>query len=116
MEAIYNDTRVVLPEGTTAEEAKSALARIYPELASAVARVDGDKITFEVQSGTKGADASSGITAVYNDTRVILPEGTSTEEAKAALARIYPELSSAQAVLRGNEIHFEVQSGTKGDL
>lgn len=115
MKAIYNDTQVVLPEGTSAEEAKSALARIYPELASATAIVDGDTVRFEVQSGTKGADAGSGIVAVYNDTRVVLPEGTSTQEAKDALARIYPELSSAQAVLRGSEIHFEVQSGTKGD-
>lgn len=115
MKAIYNDTQVVLPEGTTVEEAKSALARIYPELASAVARQDGDTVTFEVQSGTKGADAGSGVTAVYNDTRVVLPDGTSTQEAKDALARIYPELASANAVLRGNEIHFEVQSGTKGD-
>mgnify|MGYP005749228613 CR=1 FL=1 len=110
MKAIYNGSEIQLPAGTTAEAAKSALVQIYPELANATAQVNGDIITFSVQSGTKG----SGIAAVYNGSRIELPVGTTPEAAKEALKSIYPELANATVTLRGNEFHFEVRSGTKG--
>lgn len=112
MQAIYNGTSITLPAGTTADAAKSALAQIYPELANATASYNAatDTVTFSVQSGTKG----SGVFAVYNGSRIALPVGTTPESAKEALQSIYPELANAQVVLRGNEFHFEVRSGTKG--
>lgn len=108
--AVYNDTRIELREGTSVEQAKEILSRLYPELANSTAELDGDVIRFKVQSGTKGA----ALFAVYNDTRIELREGTSVEQAKEILSRLYPELANATAEIDGDVIRFKVQAGTKG--
>ena len=111
MKVIYNDNTVNLPEGTTVEEARQALKGIYPEVANATAEeVDGG-IRFVVQSGTKGAD----LRVIYGENEINLPEGTTDEEARQALATIHPEVANATSNRDGDTLRFVVQSGTKGN-
>ena len=51
----------------------------------------------------------------YGDTQLPMPGDTTTVDAKEALARFYPEVRNAQAIVSDNgDIEFKVVSGTKG--
>lgn len=112
MKVVYNENSINLPEGTSTEDARNALKGIYPEVANATAVETDEGIRFVVQSGTKGAD----LRVLYGDNEISLPEGTSEQDARTALASIYPEVAGATANYNEetNTIHFVVQSGTKG--
>ena len=109
----YGDTQLPMPVGTTAADAKEALARFYPEVRNAQAHVDdAGNVEFKVVSGTKG----STIIVKYGDTQLPMPGDTTAADAKEALARFYPEVRNAQAIVADNgDIEFKVVSGTKGN-
>jgi hypothetical protein len=43
-----------LPDDATVDEIREALEPLFPAIADAVAREEGDEIYFELQSGSKG--------------------------------------------------------------
>lgn len=106
----YGDTSLTVAEGTSLADVKASMSRIFPELKNAEAVLEGSNITFKVKAGTKGA----GLTVSYGDTSLVVAEGTSLADVKASMARIFPELKNAEAVLEGQNITFKVKAGTKG--
>lgn len=107
----YGDTSLTVAAGTSLADVKASMARIFPELKNAEAVLEGQSITFKVKAGTKGADT---LRVVYGDTSLEVAAGTSLNDVKASMSRIFPELKNSEAVLQGSEIHFRVKAGTKG--
>lgn len=110
----YNENTVSLPEGTTVDEAKDILARIYPEVSNAEGNVDDEgNIDLKVVSGTKGAD----VRVTFGSTSISLPEGTTEDEAREVLAGVHPEIANATSDFDEDEnvIRFKVKSGEKGN-
>lgn len=56
MKVYFEGNVINLPEGTTVEEAREALAAIFPNVATASVQESDGEIRFTEQSGTKGAD------------------------------------------------------------
>lgn len=112
MKVVYGENVINVAAGTPLAEVKASMSRIFPELKSAEPVLRGEEIHFEVKAGTKGADDV--LKVVYGENSINVAAGTSLAEVKASMSRIFPELKSAEPVLRGSEIHFEVKAGTKG--
>jgi len=113
LKVVYGENTINVAAGTSLAEVKASMARIFPELKSAEPVLRGAEIHFEVKAGTKGSDT---LKVVYGENTINVAAGTSLAEVKASMSRIFPELKSAEPVLRGSEIHFEVKAGTKGKL
>ena len=111
MKVTYNDNVLVLPEGTSTEDARNSLKTIYPEIANATAVETEDGIEFVVQAGKKGADL---LKVVYGDNVLSLPADTTTEAARDSLKLIYPEIANASANREGDTLTFNVEAGKKG--
>jgi len=111
LKVVYGENTINVAAGTSLAEVKASMSRIFPELKSAEPVLRGSEIHFEVKAGTKGSDT---LKVVYGENTINVAAGTSLAEVKASMARIFPELKSAEPVLRGAEIHFEVKAGTKG--
>ncbi|OTO09186.1 hypothetical protein A5882_003516 [Enterococcus sp. 4E1_DIV0656] len=119
VQAVYQNSTIPLPAGTTADQAKTLLALTYPEISNADVNesvVNGVRtIAFTAKSGTKGADS---VQAVYQNSIIPLPAGTTADQAKTLLALTYPEISNAdvtETVANGvRSITFAAKSGTKG--
>ena len=97
-------------DSLSVEDIKSSMAEIFPEIKSASAIVEGATIKFEVKAGTKGMR-----TVTYGaNTLNIEDDSLSVEDIKASMAEIFPEIKSAEAVVEGSSITFQVKAGTKG--
>lgn len=107
----YGDTTLEVAAGTSLNDVKASMSRIFPELKNSEAVLEGQNITFRVKAGTKGAN----LTVTYGDTSLEVAEGTSLNDVKASMSRIFPELKNAEAVLEGSSITFKVKAGTKGN-
>jgi phage terminase Nu1 subunit (DNA packaging protein) len=108
---VYGETRLAVEEGTSLNDVKASMSQIFPELKNSEAVLRGQEIHFTVKAGTKGA----GLTVVYGETRLAVEEGTTLSDVKASMSQIFPELKNAEAKLVGQEIHFTVKAGTKGN-
>lgn len=113
MKVVYKENVVNLPDGTSAEEAKTILSAIYPEVANATAEETDEGLKFVLNAGTKGSDE---IRFRYNDTEINLPAGTTADAAREVLSQIHPEIANATADTKEDgTVVFSVQSGKKGN-
>lgn len=110
----YGETTLSVEAGTSLDNIKASMAKIFPELKNAEAVLNGNVVEFKVKAGTKGAGDVAELTVVYGETTLKVPAGTSLDAVKASMSKIFPELKNAQAVLNGSVVEFKVKAGTKG--
>lgn len=113
--AIYGSYELPLPDHATAEQARAAIASVYSEVEEAELRTEGENFIFEVKAGVKGADGEAQRFAVYGSYKLPLPAHATEDQARAAMASIYDEVTEADARVEGNDIIFEVKAGVKGN-
>lgn len=110
---VYGTNRLAIEDDSlSVNEIKASMSEIFPELKNATATTQGSEIHFEVKAGTKGMAR----TVVYGTNRLAIEDDSlSVNEIKASMSEIFPELKNATATTQGDEIHFEVKAGTKGE-
>lgn len=112
---VYGENRLNIDDAAlSVSEIKDSMSDIFPELKNATATEVGNEIHFEVKAGTKGATGTRVV--VYGENRLNIDDAAlSVNEIKDSMSDIFPELKNATATEVGNEIHFEVKAGTKGN-
>lgn len=112
---VYGENRLNIDDATlSVKDIQASMSDIFPELKNATATEVGNEIHFEVKAGTKGADGTRVV--VYGENRLNIDDATLTvKEIQTSMSDIFPELKNATATEVGNEIHFEVKAGTKGN-
>lgn len=113
---VYGTNRLQIEDDAlSVADIKASMSDIFPELKNATATTVGSEIHFEVKAGTKGAGEGTR-TVVYGTNRLQIEDASlSVTDIKASMSDIFPELKNATATVVGNEIHFEVKAGTKGN-
>lgn len=112
---VYGENRLNIDDASlTVKEIQTSMSDIFPELKNATATEVGNEIHFEVKAGTKGATGTRVV--VYGENRLNIDDASLTvKEIQTSMSDIFPELKNATATEVGNEIHFEVKAGTKGN-
>jgi uncharacterized protein (UPF0333 family) len=112
---VYGENRLNIDDASlTVKEIQNSMSDIFPELKNATATEVGNEIHFEVKAGTKGATGTRVV--VYGENRLNIDDASLTvKEIQNSMSDIFPELKNATATEVGNEIHFEVKAGTKGN-